>query len=131
MPENYGLFQPTALLIPLKQLLDPRHWPLLNREVFGPIQIVAFYEDQDIDQVINYLNGHENHLTAGIVSNDVLFINRILRNTVNGVTYVGKKAKTTGAPQNYWFGPSNDPRASGIATMESVLGLWTCHREIV
>jgi len=37
-------------------------------------------------------------LTAGIVSNDNLFINKIVGCTVNGVTYTGIRARTTGAP---------------------------------
>lgn len=70
-------------------------------------------------------------MTAGIASNDIRFINQILRQTVNGVTYAGMRARTTGAPQNHWFGPSNDPRGSGIGTIEAILGVWTSHREIV
>lgn len=50
---------------------------------------------------------------------------------MNGVTYVGKWARTTGAPQNHWFGPSNDPRGSGIGTIEAIASTWTCHREII
>ncbi len=37
----------------------------------------------------------------------------MLANTVNGTTYVGIRARTTGAPQNHWFGPSGDPRGAG------------------
>lgn len=38
------------------------------------------------------------NLTAGVVSNDNLFVNKVLASTVNGVTYTGKRARTTGAP---------------------------------
>ena len=31
-----------------------------------------------------------------------------------GTQYVGLRARTTGAPQNHWFGPSGDPRGAGI-----------------
>ena len=48
--------------------------------------------------MVKYLEVHKHHLTAGLVSNDVKFNNYILKNTVNGVTYVGKRARTTGAP---------------------------------
>ena len=41
-------------------------------------------------ELVDYLNSFEHHLTAGIVSNDVHFNNYIIKNTVNGVTYVGK-----------------------------------------
>lgn len=40
----------------------------------------------------------ENHLTAGIVSNDPKFLNKVTANTINGVTYSGIRARTTGAP---------------------------------
>lgn len=71
------------------------------------------------------------HLTAAIVSNDIQFINYILSNTINGTTYAGIRARTTGAPQNHWFGPSGDPRAAGIGTIESIKQVWSCHREII
>jgi len=38
------------------------------------------------------------HLTAACVSNDVLFTDKILANTVNGTTYHGMRGRTTGAP---------------------------------
>ena len=31
------------------------------------------------------------------------------------------RARTTGAPQNHWFGPSGDPRAAGIGTPEAII----------
>ena len=37
-----------------------------------------------------------------MVSNDTHFVRRVLANTVNGTTYVGTRARTTGAPQNHW-----------------------------
>lgn len=45
-----------------------------------------------------------NHLTAAVVSNDVLFRQRVLAQTINGTTYCGLRARTTGAPQNHWYG---------------------------
>lgn len=73
----------------------------------------------------------ENHLTAGVVSQDPVFVNKVLANTTNGVTYAGVRARTTGAPQNHWFGPGGDPRAAGIGTAEAVLTTWTGHREVI
>ena len=46
----------------------------------------------------------QNHLTAGVVSNDVQFVNHVLGNTINGTTYAGLRARTTAAPQQHWFG---------------------------
>ena len=59
------------------------------------------------------------------------FVNNIMANTVNGTSYCGIRARTTGAPQNHWFGPGGDPRGAGIGTPEAILTTWTCHREIV
>lgn len=66
--------------------------------------------------MIECCNRFNNHLTAGVVSNDVLFLEKVLGSTLNGVTYAGNRARTTGAPQNHWFGPSGDPRGAGIGT---------------
>ena len=73
----------------------------------------------------------DQHLTAGIVSNDINFINKIASNSVNGTTYAGIRARTTGAPANHWFGPSGDPRGAGIGTKEAIRHTWTAHREII
>ena len=65
------------------------------------------------------------------MSNDVVFQQEILASTVNGTTYSGMKARTTGAPQNHWFGPSGDPRSAGIGTPEAITSTWSSHREII
>ena len=39
------------------------------------------------------------HLTAAVVSADHAFISKVLGATVNGTTYAGLRARTTGAPQ--------------------------------
>src|SRR5690242_13562308 len=56
---------------------------------------------------------------------------QVLANTVNGTTYTGIRARTTGAPQNHWFGPSGDPRGAGIGTPEAIRLVWSAHREII
>ena len=71
------------------------------------------------------------NLTAAVVSNDVHFQQKVLGNTVNGTTYAGMRARTTGAPQNHWFGPSGDPRSAGIGTPEAIVVTWSGHREII
>ena len=78
------------------------------------------YDDMQFDLLLEIIEKIPLHLSAGIVSNDVVFRNKILANSVNGTTYVGIRARTTGAPQNHWFGPSSDPRAAGIGTKESI-----------
>lgn len=71
------------------------------------------------------------HLTAAVVSNDPAFQHKILANSVNGTTYAGRRARTTGAPQNHWFGPAGDARGCGIGTPEAIQLVWSCHREII
>ncbi|KAK8964419.1 putative aldehyde dehydrogenase [Platanthera guangdongensis] len=55
----------------------------------------------------------------------------VLGRTVNGTTYAGIRARTTGAPQNHWFGPAGDPRGAGIGTPEAIKLVWSCHREVI
>lgn len=71
------------------------------------------------------------HLTAAVVSNDIHFVQHVLGSTVNGTTYAGRRARTTGAPQNHWFGPAGDPRGAGIGSAEAIQMVWSCHREII
>ena len=52
-------------------------------------------------------------------------------NTINGTIYAGIRARTTGAPQQHWFGPSGDPRSAGIHTPEAIKLCWSSHREII
>merc|ERR1712130_885343 len=66
-----------------------------------------------------------------VVSNDPRFQDKVLGRTVNGTTYTGIKARTTGAPQNHWFGPAGDPRGAGIGTQYAIQLVWSCHREII
>lgn len=55
------------------------------------------YEDSEIDKVLALCENLDAHLTAGVVSNDPVFLNHVLGRTVNGTTYAGWKARTTGA----------------------------------
>jgi 1-pyrroline-5-carboxylate dehydrogenase len=130
IPACYGAFQPTALRIPIGSLRG-KNFELATRELFGPFQIIVSYSDDDIDFLLEILEKMENHLTAAIVSSDVEFQNRILSATLNGTTYCGLRARTTGAPQNHWFGPCGDPRAAGIGTPEAIVSTWSAHREII
>ena len=95
------------------------------------IQIVTDYVEKDLDKVLGILNKIKLHLTAAVISNDLQFVQKILGETVNGVTFIGTMGRTTGAPPNMYFGCGNDPRACGASSPEGVLYTWTCHREIV
>ncbi len=132
IPERYGAIEPTAVFVPLKEMLKTRdNFELVTTEIFGPFQIVVEYDDSTLPDVLKAMEKMENHLTAAIVSNDVDFRRKVLSETVNGTTYVGNRARTTGAPQNHWFGPAGDPRAGGIGTKEAIQLVWSSHREVI
>lgn len=129
IPEQYGHWEPTAVHVPLDQFLP--HFDIVVNEVFGPFQVVTTYKDSELDLVLEICERMEHHLTAAVVSNDVEFRRKVLANTVNGTSYAGIRARTTGAPQNHWFGPAGDPRGAGIGTAEAIRLVWSCHREII
>lgn len=129
VPEAYGLWEPTLISIPIQ--LYEKHYELITTELFGPVTVVTEYEDSQLDTVLDIMERLDRYLTAGVVSNDPRFLNKVLGRTINGVTYAGIKARTTGAPQNHWFGPCGDPRGAGIGTKEAIKYVWSCHREII
>lgn len=131
IPERYGAVQPTAVFVPLEEALKPANFEAVTTELFGPFQVITSYNDDTLPLVLEACERMEAHLTAAVVSNDPLFLNHVLANTVNGTTYAGNRARTTGAPQNHWFGPSNDPRGAGIGTPEAIRLVWSAHREII
>lgn len=131
IPPCYAAWQPSAYFVPFKHFFDPAAFPELTKEYFGPAQIVTEYDDSEIDKLLEILEKIPHHLTAAVVSNDIPFRTKIMANTVNGTSYTGIKARTTGAPQNHWFGPCGDIRGAGIGTPEAIRLVWSVHREIV
>jgi len=131
IPECFGAVQPTAVRIPIESLKDPEVFKTATTELFGPFQVIVDWKDGQLPDVLAVLNAMENHLTAGVVSNDVRFLQQVLESTISGTTYAGIRAKTTAAPQQHWFGPSGDPRAGGIHTPEAIKLCWSSHREII
>ncbi len=75
------------------------------------------YGEHELGLVLQALERTEAHLTAAVVSRDIEFQNHVLGHTVNGTTYSGIRARTTGAPQNHWFGPAGDPRSVSKLTI--------------
>ncbi len=130
IPDCFGAYEPTAIRVPLAAMAGEQ-FDLLAKELFGPFQVVVTYGDDDLDAVIGLFERMQNHLTAAVVSADILFQNKVLGATLNGTTYCGMRARTTGAPQNHWFGPSGDPRGAGIGTPEAITVTWSAHREII
>jgi 1-pyrroline-5-carboxylate dehydrogenase len=130
IPDCFGAYEPTAVQVPLAAFAGA-HFELLATELFGPFQVVVRWGNDDLDTVLGLLERMQNHLTAAVVSADIGFQNRVLGATVNGTTYCGMRARTTGAPQNHWFGPSGDPRGAGIGTPEAIRMTWSAHREVI
>lgn len=132
IPAVYGAVEPTAVHVPLASALaSPEAFAAFSTELFGPFQVVTTYSTDELPLVLEAIERMHAHLTAAVVSKDPQFINTVLGNTVNGTTYAGIRARTTGAPQNHWFGPAGDPRAAGIGTPEAIKLVWSTHREII
>ncbi|KAJ9677365.1 hypothetical protein PVL29_022377 [Vitis rotundifolia] len=131
IPPIYGALKPTAIYVPLEEILKDGNYELVTREIFGPFQVVTDYKDNQLPRVLEALERMHAHLTAAVVSNDSLFLQEVIGKSVNGTTYAGLRARTTGAPQNHWFGPAGDPRGAGIGTPEAIKLVWSCHREII
>merc|ERR1719263_272384 len=112
-------------------LATDENFATVTTELFGPFQVLVPYKDSEIDSVLEACERMTNHLTAAVVSNDATFVNEVLGATVNGPVYSGIKARTTGAPQNHWFGPCGDPRSAGIHTPEAIRLCWSSHREVI
>ncbi|CAL9193425.1 unnamed protein product [Musa hybrid cultivar] len=131
IPKIYGALKPTAVFVPLAEILKPDNFELVTKEIFGPFQIITYYKHDQLTEVLTACERMHAHLTAAVVSNDPLFLQEVLGKSVNGTTYCGIRARTTGAPQNHWFGPAGDPRGAGIGTPEAIKLVWSCHREII
>ncbi|KAL6497406.1 hypothetical protein OROGR_029335 [Orobanche gracilis] len=131
IPTVYGAIKPTAVFIPIEEILKDNNYELVTKEIFGPFQIITEYKHSQLQLVLRMLEKMHAHLTAAVVSNDPLFVQEVIGNSVNGTTYVGLRARTTGAPQNHWFGPAGDPRGAGIGTPEAIKLVWSCHREVI
>jgi 1-pyrroline-5-carboxylate dehydrogenase len=130
IPKCYGAMEPTAVYVPVSVMLEPKNFPLVTTEIFGPFQVVTTYSNEMLPLVLECCERMKNHLTAGIVSNDPVFLNHVIGLTVNGTTYAGMRARTTGAPQNHFFGPAGDPRGAGIGTPKAIIDTWSCTRMI-
>lgn len=90
--------------------------------------MVVEWKDGDEAAVVALAELLPHHLTAAVVTSHQETMNYFLSLSVNGTTYAGIRARTTGAPQNHFFGPGGDPRGASIGTSESIRDTWTCHR---
>jgi len=130
IPDRYGAMEPTAIKVPIDAVVG-EHFDLITTELFGPFQVIVTWGDGDLPKVLDVLERMSHHLTAAVVSRDTEFQSAVLGATVNGTTYCGIRARTTGAPQNHWFGPGGDPRGAGIGTTEAIHVTWSHHREVI
>ncbi|ONK54738.1 uncharacterized protein A4U43_UnF12110, partial [Asparagus officinalis] len=101
IPKIYGAMQPTAVFVPIEEILKENNFALVTKEIFGPFQIVTQYKQDQLNMVLDACERMHAHLTAAVVSNDQLFLQEVLGRSVNGTTYAGMRARTTGAPQNH------------------------------
>lgn len=75
IPKIYGAIEPTAVFVPLKEIVKKEHFATVATEVFGPFQVVTEWEtDEEFGLVQHALESMENHLTAAIVSKDQSFM---------------------------------------------------------
>lgn len=128
VPECYGAFESTAMFVPLEQIMP--NFKIVTKELFGPFQIITSYNNKTLDLVIATINRMKSHLTAGIVSNNPDFYNYTLGRTVNGVTYVGMRARTTGAPEWHHFGPTG-ANSAAIGTRKAIIDVWSQQRGVI
>ncbi|XP_042478605.1 delta-1-pyrroline-5-carboxylate dehydrogenase 12A1, mitochondrial-like [Macadamia integrifolia] len=119
----------SSLISKIKELALRRK--LKDLTIVPVLTIITEYKQDQLPIVLDALERMHAHLTAAVVSNDPLFMQKVIGKTVNGTTYAGLRARTTGAPQNHWFGPAGDPRGAGIWTPEAIRLVWSCHREII
>ncbi|OVA09061.1 Aldehyde dehydrogenase domain [Macleaya cordata] len=122
IPNIYGAIKPTAVYVPCEEILKEINFQF---SCFW-FQVVTDYKEGQLPMVLDALERMEAHLTAA-----VLLLQKVIGSSVNGTTYAGMRARTTGAPQNHWFGPAGDPRGAGIGTPEAIKLVWSCHREII
>lgn len=125
-PVQYGCIEPTLIYVPIDQI--EKNFHLATKEIFAPFCVVTYYEE--IRDVLRITDCIEHRLTCAIVSEDPVTQKFVLGRSTNGTTYVGLNARTTGAPQNHFFGPSGDPRGAGIGSVESIINTWSCNRTI-
>lgn len=77
IPSCYGSWKPTAVNVPIEQMLNPQFFDLCTTEIFGGFQIIVDFKDEQLPLVLEALERTEAHLTAAVVSNDVIFQNKV------------------------------------------------------
>ena len=79
IPSCYGSWRPTAVFVPLEELVKPEYYSLCTTEIFGGFQIITSYTDNQLPLVLDALERTHAHLTAAIVSRDVHFQQKVMK----------------------------------------------------
>ncbi len=112
VPACYGMYEPTLIEVPITEAVKPEHFPAVTTEIFGPFCVLIRYTPAQLPMVLYMCETMTAHLTAAVVSNDMTFTQHVLGNTVNGTTYAGARARTTGTyPLTHFYErrPSKPP----------------------
>lgn len=86
IPAVYGSFQPTAIYVPLDQLLKPENFGLCTTEIFGPFQVVTSYNDSQLDSVLQALEVLMIDIHARCFQSVILWL-LLCRSVENGPTF--------------------------------------------
>jgi 1-pyrroline-5-carboxylate dehydrogenase len=79
IPDCYGAVEPTAVYIPLETILSSDEaLKIATTELFGPFQVITSFKDTELPRVLELVNRVDNHLTAGVVSNNHHFLDEVL-----------------------------------------------------
>ncbi|TVU20441.1 hypothetical protein EJB05_36649 [Eragrostis curvula] len=74
IPKVYGAVKPTAVFVPLEEILKSGNFELVTKEIFGPFQVVTEYSEDQLELVLEACERMNAHLTAAVVSNNPLFL---------------------------------------------------------
>ena len=77
VPECYGMVEPTAVYVPLDQILKEENFSTVCSELFGPFFVVTSYDDSTLPGVLEACERMSHHLTAAVVSNDSDFQQKV------------------------------------------------------
>jgi 1-pyrroline-5-carboxylate dehydrogenase len=77
IPACYGSWEPTAVQVPIEELLKSEYYKICTTEIFGGFQVVVTYCDVQLPLLLEPLERTHAHLTAAVVSNDVNFQRKV------------------------------------------------------
>jgi 1-pyrroline-5-carboxylate dehydrogenase len=66
IPAFYGAVEPTAVFVPLKEMIKQENFEDCTKEIFASFQVVTEYNDTTLNLVLDALERISQHLTAAI-----------------------------------------------------------------